>query len=64
VYCPKCNHDCISRSQRRGIFESKIYSLFGYFPWHCIACDRRFLLRLRSNQTTAPEPAPDPSRFS
>jgi hypothetical protein len=45
--CPLCNHDGITRSPRRGFLETKIYSLFGYFPWNCRGCNERFLLRLR-----------------
>jgi len=47
MQCPKCKHDEIERSKRRGFLERGIYTIFGYFPWRCDGCGKRFFLRVR-----------------
>jgi hypothetical protein len=46
--CPRCNSCALYRRERRGLLQKKVYPLLGLFPWHCIACRRTTLLRLRS----------------
>ncbi len=49
--CTKCQYDGkLSRTKRAGFFEEHIYTLFGYFPWLCSACKRRFLLKDRGER--------------
>jgi hypothetical protein len=45
--CPKCHYEGIERSKRRGFFEKKVKSLFGFYPWRCAGCNSRFFLRAR-----------------
>ncbi|ADV84716.1 hypothetical protein AciPR4_3967 [Terriglobus saanensis SP1PR4] len=45
--CPTCNSFNISRSERKSLFEKRFYSFFGYFPWKCLSCRERFLMKDR-----------------
>jgi hypothetical protein len=33
--------------ERIGLFEKKLFPLFGYYPWECSGCRKRFLLKAR-----------------
>ena len=47
VLCPECGGDHPRRLERKGFLQSKIYPLFGYFPWHCPECKSTYMLRKR-----------------
>ncbi len=47
IYCRQCSSDRIFRVFRKGFMEERIYSRFGYFPWRCLSCGSRVLLRRR-----------------
>jgi hypothetical protein len=33
--------------KRVGFLQTRIYSLFGFYPWKCPECKTRYLLRVR-----------------
>jgi predicted RNA-binding Zn-ribbon protein involved in translation (DUF1610 family) len=46
IACPSCGSSEVSRSQRKGWFESKLSSIFHIKPYRCLKCDyRHFRLR-------------------
>ncbi|MGA7341790.1 MAG: hypothetical protein WBE72_00935 [Terracidiphilus sp.] len=47
VQCPSCGSDHPRRMERKGFLQTKIYPLFGYYPWVCGACRATFLKRKR-----------------
>lgn len=52
VYCQKCGSDKVHRVFRKGYLQEKIYPLFGYFPWRCMKCGERVMLRKRDKVKT------------
>lgn len=47
VLCPECGSDHPRRLERKGFLQTRIYPIFGYFPWMCGACKATFLMRKR-----------------
>jgi DNA-directed RNA polymerase subunit RPC12/RpoP len=47
VQCPRCDSRYLTRTSREGFLEGKVYSMFGYFPWHCKGCGGSFLIKKR-----------------
>jgi transposase-like protein len=47
VQCPSCGSKNPRRLERKGLLQTKIYPLFGYYPWMCGACKETFLMRKR-----------------
>ncbi len=47
ILCKVCGNDEMRRVLRHGFFQQNIYSLFGYFPWRCLKCGTRVMLRMR-----------------
>ncbi len=45
--CPKCSSFNISRSERKSFLEKHFYTFFGRFPWKCLSCRERFLMKDR-----------------
>lgn len=45
--CPACEGRTLRRLARVGIFERRVFSAFGYYPWKCSRCGARFLLKKR-----------------
>jgi predicted RNA-binding Zn-ribbon protein involved in translation (DUF1610 family) len=50
VYCPACGGDRMYRLERKGIFQKKVFSQFGYFPWQCKECGVEVMLRKRNRR--------------
>lgn len=48
LYCSICGGTHLYRLQRKGFLEKRIYPLFGYFPWHCLACKEDRYIKLRN----------------
>jgi len=40
-YCPTCPLGEMRRLNRRGFWERRVLSLFGYYPWECVLCRKR-----------------------
>ena len=40
--CPTCSLPYGARTERKGFFQKRIASFFGYFPWTCKACRVNF----------------------
>jgi len=50
--CPRCGSSDVSRSNRKGLFESKLSSIFHIKPYRCLKCDyRHFRFRPASGHT-------------
>src|SRR5215471_637098 len=47
VGCPRCGGFRTTRAHRRSFFEKAVLFRFGYFPWKCIDCSRRFVAKDR-----------------
>jgi hypothetical protein len=47
MLCPKCGHDRLRRTERKGLFELNIFPLFGFYPWECSNCRNHFFFRKR-----------------
>jgi hypothetical protein len=48
VYCQKCGSDKVRRVFRKGLLQEKIFPWFGYFPWKCMRCGFKVMLRKRN----------------
>jgi len=42
VHCPLCQSTIISKSRRRGLLESVVFTLIRVRPYRCQSCDSRF----------------------
>ena len=47
LQCPSCGYSPIRREERKGFLQMRIYSLFGYYPWICVACKKTSFVRKR-----------------
>ncbi len=45
--CPRCEHLGLKRRPRIGLGQRWVFSVFGYYPWHCMSCGGNFLLKKR-----------------
>jgi len=45
--CPECHSSKIQRIKRKGFFQTRLASIFGYYPWHCSECRKDHLLKAR-----------------
>jgi len=52
VHCRECGGDKVYRVFRKGYFQEKVYPLFGYYPWRCMRCGVRVMLRKRDRVKT------------
>jgi hypothetical protein len=50
VLCPECGSDQPRRIERKGFLQTRIYPLFGYYPWMCGACKTSFYMRKRQRR--------------
>jgi ribosomal protein L37AE/L43A len=60
--CPNCHEEQLSRIARRGFLRTRIFSLFGFYPWECAICRKEFLIRkrgaaYRKSRSRSPEPS-------
>ena len=44
--CPKCG-DTMRRLARKGLLQKGVLPLFGYYPWECLGCRTKRLVRAR-----------------
>src|ERR1700742_913059 len=47
--CPRCGSR-LRRLARRGLLQSQIYPLFGYYPWECLTCRGKRIVRNRGRR--------------
>jgi len=47
LLCQVCGSDEMRRVLRQGFLQQNIYPLFGYFPWRCLKCGTRVIIRKR-----------------
>jgi pyruvate-formate lyase-activating enzyme len=45
--CPNCQNPEMRRRARTGFLQTKIYPLFGFYPWECFSCRATKMLRSR-----------------
>jgi hypothetical protein len=57
--CPKCGGR-LHRLARKGFFQSGVYPRFGYYPWECLTCREKRMLRTRDRR---PVSHPSPSQL-
>ncbi len=43
--CFRCKTKAFRRINREGFLQTVIFPYFGYYPWECIMCRRRFFFR-------------------
>jgi hypothetical protein len=48
--CDRCG-DRMRRLARKGFLQSKLFPVFGFYPWECFTCRDRKLLRSRGTRT-------------
>ncbi len=53
--CKKCGGR-LSRIKREGLLESYIYSAVGMYPWKCVLCKVRVMLKNRGERKRRSEP--------
>lgn len=47
--CTRCG-SALRRLGRKGLLQRFIFPVFGYYPWECFACRRRWLVRTRGQR--------------
>jgi hypothetical protein len=45
--CPNCATIELTRVQRRGFLQERVYSKLGLYPWECPLCREVFLVKSR-----------------
>jgi DNA-directed RNA polymerase subunit RPC12/RpoP len=45
--CPNCANVEMTRIQRRGFLQERVYSRLGLYPWECPFCREVFLVKSR-----------------
>ena len=50
MQCPKCNYKHMYRVAREGFLQTRIFPLFGYYPWECPECRVPALLKGRGEK--------------
>jgi transposase-like protein len=55
--CPLCQSENISKSKRRGLLESLVFTLIHVRPYRCQSCDLRFFRRGRPARAQGLSPA-------
>jgi DNA-directed RNA polymerase subunit RPC12/RpoP len=53
LQCPECQSKNISKSKRRGLFESVVFPLIQVRPYRCMSCDLRFFRRAAPHEHSA-----------
>ncbi|MGD0345181.1 MAG: hypothetical protein ABSA85_00410 [Terracidiphilus sp.] len=51
IQCRMCGSAEMRRAFRHGFLQLSFYPLFGYFPWRCMTCGTRVMLRKRHRKT-------------
>ena len=47
VRCEQCGCDKVLRVSRQGFMRTRVYPLFGFFPWRCSRCGHDVMLHKR-----------------
>jgi len=50
LHCPLCGCTPVRRVQRKGFLQSKVYSVFGFYPWVCMTCKMTSMLCKRQER--------------
>ena len=50
---PQCQSTNISKSKRRGLFESVVFALIQVRPYRCMSCDLRFFRKATPHEHSA-----------
>jgi hypothetical protein len=57
VVCRFCGSDKVNRLYREGFLQTRIYPLFGFYPWRCKVCAGNMMLHKRMKAKQAAPPA-------
>ena len=47
VRCPACRSDHVYRAGRRGLLQTMVLPMFGFYPWQCKGCGADVMIRRR-----------------
>src|ERR1700677_1184369 len=47
VRCPACRSDRVYRAGRRGLLQTRVLPMFGFYPWQCKGCGADVMIRRR-----------------
>jgi hypothetical protein len=50
MLCPSCNRNGMRRVKRTGLFQTRIFPIFGYYPWECSFCRAVKLFKSRGGR--------------
>ncbi len=50
--CPDCGNRRLRRLPRTGFLQTKVFPVFGYFPWECPICRETKYFRKRGKRVT------------
>lgn len=53
IHCPSCQGTNITKSKRKGLFESIVFKLIDIRPYRCLSCDLRFFHRALTHRHAA-----------
>lgn len=59
LVCPRCGKATLRRDHRKGFMEKVVYPWFKRYPWQCVNCHNRAMLKMRAKKkrkTTPPDP--------
>ena len=58
MVCPVCERPAMGRIPRYGFLQTKVFPLFGYYPWECGVCRVVRLLKDRGASRSRRESRP------
>jgi hypothetical protein len=50
VCCPACRSDHVYRAGRRGLLQTRVLPMFGFYPWQCKGCGADVMIRRRGRR--------------
>jgi len=50
VCCPACRSDRVYRAGRRGLLQTRVLPMFGFYPWQCKGCGADVMIRSRDRR--------------
>ena len=50
MICPSCKQQTLQRDHRKNFMERVVFPWFHLYPWECVNCRTRKLLRIRAKR--------------
>ena len=50
LVCPRCGNYTLQRDFRKTFMERVVYPWFKRYPWQCVNCDLRTILKMRAKK--------------